>query len=114
MIDLDALRDFGADVDDGLTRCMNNGDFYLKLVNMTLSEDKLDVIEENINKGDLSAAFSAAHAMKGVFGNLALTPIYTPVSEITERLRANESDGYSKLLNEAKLQMDKLRELINS
>ena len=32
MLTIDALRAYGADVDDGLRRCMNNEGFYLKLV----------------------------------------------------------------------------------
>ena len=32
MLTLDALRAYGADVDDGLRRCMNMEAFYLKLL----------------------------------------------------------------------------------
>ena len=34
MVTIDALRQMGADVDDGLARCMNMESFYLDLVNM--------------------------------------------------------------------------------
>ena len=46
--------------------------------------------------GDKAAAFEMAHALKGVLGNLALTPIYKPLSEMTELLRAGkdpDADG---------------------
>lgn len=35
----------------------------------------------------MQEAFEAAHALKGAVGNLALTPLYMPLSGITERLR---------------------------
>ena len=37
--------------------------------------------------GDTVKAFEAAHAIKGAAGNLSLTPIFAPVSELTELLR---------------------------
>ena len=36
MLTIDYLREFGADVQDGLNRCMNEEDFYLELVNLAL------------------------------------------------------------------------------
>ena len=41
-----------------------------------------------IDAGDFATAFDAAHALKGVMGNLALTPIFAPASQLTEVLRA--------------------------
>ncbi len=34
--------------------------------------------------------FEAAHALKGVIGKLALAPIYNPLTEMTELLRARK------------------------
>ena len=51
-----------------------------------------------LEAGDLAAAFEAAHALKGVLGNLALTPAYDQVSEITELLRARTEMDYSERL----------------
>ena len=51
-----------------------------------------------LKKGDLTAAFEAAHALKGSNGNLALTPIFAPVSEITELLRARAQTDYTPLI----------------
>ena len=38
MLTLDKLREFGADVDDALVRCMNKEDFYIMLVSKAVSE----------------------------------------------------------------------------
>ena len=38
MLTIDALRGSGADVDDGLNRCMNNESFYLRLVGKALAD----------------------------------------------------------------------------
>ncbi len=96
----DDLRAFGADVDTGMARCMDNEAFYLKLVNSVKQEKKFDVLEESIAAGDLDAAFEAAHSLKGVLGNLSLTPLYEPVNEITELLRGRTDTDYSVLLSQ--------------
>ena len=49
-----------------------------------------------------------AHALKGVLGNLALTPIFKPVSEMTELLRTRTDTDYTPLYDEMKAQYDKL------
>ena len=38
MLTIDALKAFGADVDEGLQRCMNNEAFYLRMVGMALAD----------------------------------------------------------------------------
>ena len=39
MLTLEALREWGADTSEGMTRCMNNEAFYLRLVRMALADD---------------------------------------------------------------------------
>ena len=87
MLNLDTLRAYGANVDEGMTRCFNNEAFYLRLVGMGLADANFDRLRQAMDAGDARAAFEAAHALKGSMGNLSLTPIYGPVSELTERLR---------------------------
>lgn len=105
---IDVLRKFGADVDDGLARCMNNEDFYLKMVNMGLADERFETLRGVLEQNDLDTAFEMAHALKGVVGNLALTPIYTPISELTELLRAKQAGDYLGLYDKMKEQKDRL------
>lgn len=105
---LDALKEFGADTKEGLARCMNNEEFYLKMIRLGLADERFDTLGDALEAGDLDAAFEMAHALKGVLGNLALTPIYTPVSEMTELLRAKTDADYMTIYSEVKQQRDKL------
>jgi len=50
-------------------------------------------------------------ALKGVLGNLALTPMNAPSSELTERLRAGTAENYEPYLREILSQRDKMRAL---
>ena len=96
---LDDLIAFGANVDEGLSRCMNNEAFYLRLVETLKGEKGFEMLQTAINAGDLDAAFEAAHALKGVLGNLSITPLYEPVAEITELLRVKQDADYPALVD---------------
>lgn len=87
MLNIADLRSLGADVDSGLARCVNNEALYIRLVNMAIDDSNFTRLADSIAAGDLKTAFEAAHALKGVSANLSLTPICSPVSELTELLR---------------------------
>ena len=91
MLTIEKLREYGANVEEGLGRCMNNETFYLRLVNTELGDANFGKLQDALSSGKTQEAFAAAHALKGVLGNLALTPIYEPVAELTELLR--NADG---------------------
>ena len=100
MITLDALKEFGADTEKGLTMCMGNEALYLKLVSAVCTESRFDDLVDAVSKNDYDAAFDAAHALKGVLGNLSLTPMLDAASKITELLRARTDTDYTQLVNE--------------
>ena len=100
MITLDQLRAWGADVDDGMKRCMNNEAFYIRMVTKAMQETGCEDLKQAVEAGDLTRGFEIAHALKGVTGNLSLTPIDRPVREITELLRARRQTDYTALLDE--------------
>lgn len=98
MLTIEKLRAFGAKTDEGLARCINNEAFYFHMIGLAVQDPCFVKLEAALKAGDLDAAFAAAHAMKGVMGNLALEPIYTPASELTELLRHKTPGDYDKLL----------------
>ncbi len=110
MLTIEKLAEFGADTGKGLERCMNNEAFYLRLVGMTAEDGNFSKLESAIRENDLDTAFEAAHALKGTTGNLSLDPIFDPVCEITELLRARTPMDYTEKLD---LIMTKLEELKN-
>lgn len=87
MLTIDALKAYGANTAEGLARCLNNEALYLKLVNMGLRDENFDRLKAALDAHDTVKAFEAAHALKGSLGNLSLTPLYEPISELTGRLR---------------------------
>jgi len=108
MLTIDKLREYGANVDEGLARCMNREDFYIMLVGKVLEDTKIKELESQLNEKDLDSAFETAHALKGMYANLSLTPLAEPIIEITELLRKRTDTDYSELLEKAKTQFEKL------
>jgi len=109
MLTIDALRAFGANTDEGLARCFQKEDFYLRLVKTMPGDTKFDEMAAAVERGDLAEGFELAHSLKGVLGNLSLTPLYEPVCQITELLRARTETDYSALLGEILRQRDALK-----
>ena len=93
-MNIEKLRELGANVDEGLERCMGMEDFYLEMIELGLSDDRFEDLGKALEEGNLDRAFEDAHALKGVVGNLALTPLYETVSEITENLRTKVQTDY--------------------
>ncbi len=100
MISLEELKNQGADTETGLSRCVGKEDLYLKLVNMGLNDAKFEELKTALAENDLTHSFELCHALKGVIGNLALTPLYEALSQMTEKLRNKEAADYSSLYSE--------------
>ena len=99
MLTVEKLNVFGANTAEGIARCVNNEAFYLRMVDKAMSDANYDKLETAIHAGDKDAAFEAAHALKGVLGNLSLTPILDPVMEITDLLRSGADADYEAILS---------------
>ncbi len=106
---IDSLKDFGANVEEGLERCMGMEDFYLEMIGLGLSDERFDTLGPALDSGNLDDAFETVHALKGVIGNLALTPLYETICEMTEHLRAKEDIDYKPLYDKL---MDQRKQII--
>lgn len=89
MLTIDALKAYGANVEEGLGRCMNNEPFYLRMINMTLMDSGFEELKNAVAAKNTKAAFEAAHKLKGATGNVALTPIFKPVSTLSDMLKGH-------------------------
>ena len=92
------LKELNVNTDEALSRFMNNRDLYVKmLMKFPANIEKLAVLCL-IDTGDYKGATENAHTIKGVTGNLSLTPLYTGYTEIVNRLRADDPEEARKIL----------------
>ena len=68
MLTMDGLRQFGADVDSGLARCMNNEAFYLKLVEKAAGDAVFGKLSDAIAAGGGDHGASSEQNGYGLFG----------------------------------------------
>ena len=113
MLTIDVLNELGADTKSGLARCLDNEEFYLRMVTMALKDDGYERLKAAVEAGDLNEAFERAHALKGVLGNVSLDNLAAPVITITEELRAKKEMDYSAILDQIFTELGKLRALID-
>ena len=113
MLTIEKLMEFGADTQKGLERCMNNEAFYFRLIGMAAEDANFEKLRSAIEANDLTQAFEASHALKGVLANLSLTPLFTPASEMCELLRARTETDYGPLLEELLSQKARLDEMLS-
>lgn len=113
MATIEDLKQYGADTDTALTRLMGNENFYLKLIPRVFEDRNFDELSRSIADKNLEKAFEAAHSLKGVLGNLELTPLLKPVVEITELLRDRQDIDYTPYLEEIKKQKEELQKLFD-
>lgn len=95
MLTIENLRKYGANVDEGLQRCVNNEQLYLTLVNRFLDQNTFPDLKAAILDHDLENAFHISHSLKGVIGNLSLSPLYDIIYQMTELLRNRTEMDYS-------------------
>ena len=108
MLTIEKLRNYGANVDEGLQRCVNNETLYLRLVDKAIRDPAFDALKEIPETGDLERGFELAHALKGVTANLSLTPLYNPIYEITELFRNRTDTDYRPLIEVISEKRDQL------
>ena len=85
---IERARAMGADVETGLKRCVGKEDLYVMLIGTALKDKNFDLLKEKVLSKEVSGAFEAAHALKGVLSNLCLDPLAAELSKVTEVLRA--------------------------
>lgn len=81
---------YGADYQNTMDRFMGNESLYLRILEMLFADENLQKLGNALSNQEYPAAFEAAHTLKGVVGNLGLTPLYDAVCAVVEPLRAGE------------------------
>ncbi|MBP5751074.1 MAG: Hpt domain-containing protein [Firmicutes bacterium] len=100
MLTIEKLQEFGANTAEGLGRCMNNEAFYFRMIGILVQDANFGLLKKALEANDLDAAFEASHALKGVLGNLSLTPMAEKASEMCELLRSRTETDYGPMLED--------------
>lgn len=104
---------WGCDTDAALERVLGDENLYLKFILQYCGNEDIDKLDEFILNKDAEGGFTLAHTLKGVYGNLGLTPVYDIICEIVEMLRNGMKEGVEDKmleLHDAKAELDEMME----
>ncbi|MEG1850081.1 MAG: Hpt domain-containing protein, partial [Oscillospiraceae bacterium] len=85
---LDNLRLYGADMDGAMSRFLDDIDLYKTCFTVFLADESFPKLGEALAAMDYEAAFEYAHTLKGVTGNMGLTPLYQVLCHLVAMLRS--------------------------
>ncbi len=97
---LSELKDLGVNVEEGMKRLMNNEALYVKMLGKFLDAVGNSNVMACFEAGDLETAVSKAHNLKGVTGNLSITPLYKGYTDVVALLRAGKPDEARQALED--------------
>lgn len=89
---LTTLREYGADVDGVMERFMDDEELLLTCIQEILAQNDIEALKNAVVSKEYDGAFEYAHALKGVTGNLGLTPLYDEICVLVESLRHKKLD----------------------
>ena len=104
--------DTKGDYNDALRRMMNDA-LITRMINKFMSGDAIDSVISSYESKDYRALFSSAHTLKGVAGNLSLTPLFEIASSITEATRNQDGVNLDKEIAELKEVYASIKEAFN-
>ena len=97
-MNIEDLKNYGIDVNDGLSRFMNNAAMYEKFLAKFSQNDTYPQLKQAIENNNPEEGFFHAHTLKGVCGNLSFSELLVPLNELVEYLRAGNIEDAPKLL----------------
>ncbi len=102
----------GIDVYESVDRLMGMENLYDSLLLDFLADENFDIMKKSLAAGDTSTAFNAAHALKGVAGNLGMEKFYRRLHPTVEKLRRGESDVALEEIEILENEYKKIKKLI--
>ncbi len=88
---MEELKGLGVDVDEGLGRVMDDTSLYEMMLGMFLDSIRDNPVSaEDFDGSDLDTLIKRVHTLKGITGNLAITPLFEGYTESLGLLRNNQ------------------------
>ena len=86
------LKNYGMDIDSTLARFANNEGLMMRFLLGFPKDPTMQSLRDAVAAGDREAMKVAAHSLKGLTGNLGLTPLFEASTLLMNTLRQTEDD----------------------
>ena len=99
MADLSAeLAKYGIDYMDAMERMDNEADFYKTLAMKFLNDEHYIDLVAAMDVKDYDKGYEAAHALKGVAGNLSFVELFKEAAAVSDALYQGEYEAAAKFM----------------
>lgn len=102
----------GVSVNEAIKQLGDDKELYEELLQAFKKETRMAELEAALRAGNVQAAFSASHAMKGEAGNMGFFRLYEALCVLVDTLRTGTSEGTEEMLITVKKAYDDLIEAI--
>lgn len=87
------LAKWGCDMVGAMERFLQDEEFYRACLQEVVADSAFSTLGAALKEQDAKRAFECAHMLKGVVGNLGLTPLYEQTVKLVEPLRQGDCRG---------------------
>ncbi|MEG0127473.1 MAG: Hpt domain-containing protein [Clostridia bacterium] len=94
------LEQYGVNVDRTLARFVRDEEMMLRFMRSLPQDDSFDQMVQAKQQGNQEAFQFATHSLKGLSGNLGLTPLFDKCSELMVAIRAGDEEAVDRLYGE--------------
>lgn len=102
------LSKAGINAKEGIARLGGNQEIYETMLHRFLEEPYFPRMRDAIRSRDASAAFAAAHALKGEVGNLSMNRLYANLCPLVDALREGSLDGADAMMEQLEKDHDEI------
>lgn len=92
------LASYGIDYDDAMERMGGSADFYKQLAMKYLNDSHYVDLVAAMEAKDYDRAYEAAHALKGVSGNLSMADLFKASAAVSDALYQGEYQAAETLM----------------
>jgi HPt (histidine-containing phosphotransfer) domain-containing protein len=107
------LEAYGVNLTEVMERFVNDEEFYADCLLSFMEDPSFEALGSALEEQNFSEAFDYAHTLKGVAGNLGLTPLFNAICGIVEPLRSKEFSNVGGLYKTVLDEKERLQNLIN-
>lgn len=94
---MEELKELGVDVEEGLERVLDDEPLYETMLGMYIDKVNSNPIAmEDFDADDLDALIGRVHILKGLTGNLAMTPLFAGYMQMLDLLRTDRPKEAAK------------------
>lgn len=101
------------DVDGALKRLAGDDQLYVRLLRAFVEDKTMSVMEAAIEAKEWDDVFTAAHALKGLAGNMGFVPLFHSIGELVLHIRSGRIAEVDEKQKVVKLYYDDLIAAIN-